>query len=432
MQKFKDMTGQRFGRLTVIERDLNNKGNGAYWLCKCDCGNIASVSGGNLRSGSTKSCGCLQTKLIDLTGQRFGRLTVIERDLNNKSNNAYWLCKCDCGNIKSIYGGNLRTGFIKSCGCLLTKFIDLTGQRFGKLTVIERDYSSNHKQTGAYWLCKCDCGNITSVSSSNLRSGSTKSCGCLQTKLIDLTGQRFGRLTVIERDFSRKGKCVYWLCKCDCGNIASIYSSSLRSGRTKSCGCLQAENRKFIDLTGQRFGRLTVIERDFSRKDECTSAYWLCKCDCGNITSVSSSNLRRGNVKSCGCLRVIDLTGQRFGRLTVIERDLNNKGNGAYWLCKCDCGNIKSIYGGNLRSGNTKSCGCLRVIDLTGQRFGRLTVIERDFSRNYKDEYTRVYWLCKCDCGNIASVSGGSLRSGRTKSCGCLQAENRKQAKKDN
>lgn len=59
---------------------------------------------------------------------------------------------------------------------------------------------------------------------------------------------------------------------------------------------------KLIDLTGQRFGRLTVIEKAPS-KSGCTNAVWLCKCDCGNIISVRSPSLRKGESQSCGCLR---------------------------------------------------------------------------------------------------------------------------------
>lgn len=57
-------------------------------------------------------------------------------------------------------------------------------------------------------------------------------------KIIDLTGQRFGRLTVIKFVEIIK-KQYYWLCKCECGNKKNIHSSSLKNGNTKSCGCLQ-------------------------------------------------------------------------------------------------------------------------------------------------------------------------------------------------
>ena len=57
-------------------------------------------------------------KFIDLTGQKFGRLTVIERAENGKQGHTYWLCKCICGNKTIVRGNHLRKGLIRSCGCL--------------------------------------------------------------------------------------------------------------------------------------------------------------------------------------------------------------------------------------------------------------------------------------------------------------------------
>lgn len=58
---------------------------------------------------------------------------------------------------------------------------------------------------------------------------------------IDLTKRKFGRLVVIERARNAKRSCVLWRCRCDCGNIVVIRSTNLRSGNTQSCGCLQKE-----------------------------------------------------------------------------------------------------------------------------------------------------------------------------------------------
>lgn len=60
-----------------------------------------------------------------------------------------------------------------------------------------------------------------------------------------------------------------------------------------------------------------------------------------------------------------------------------------------------------------------RKIDLTGKRFGKLTVIK--FAEN--DKYSRPKWLCKCDCGNEKLIAGSNLRGGYTKSCGCYTYE---------
>lgn len=63
-------------------------------------------------------------------------------------------------------------------------------------------------------------------------------------KFMDLTGMRFNRLVVLERDFSKGNRRTYWKCRCDCGNITVVDGVKLKSGGTKSCGCLNSENRK--------------------------------------------------------------------------------------------------------------------------------------------------------------------------------------------
>ena len=75
--------GERFGKLTVVSKDENkDKGGCIKWICKCDCGNIVSVRSGYLRNGTTKSCGCIRRKVKDISGEKFGRLTVLDFHLN--------------------------------------------------------------------------------------------------------------------------------------------------------------------------------------------------------------------------------------------------------------------------------------------------------------------------------------------------------------
>lgn len=184
-------------------------------------------------------------KVIDLTGQKFGRWTVLERaekPANSTSSSAFWKCRCDCGTEKIISGNVLRQGKSKSCGCLNKepRAKDLTGQRFGKLTVLKRaprpDYATG---LDAYWLCRCDCGKEKVIMGKSLRNGKTITCGCHCDKVTDLTGRKFGKLTVLKLDsFSEKGNGSYWICECECGNIISTQASNLISGSVKSCGCL--------------------------------------------------------------------------------------------------------------------------------------------------------------------------------------------------
>lgn len=122
-----------------------------------------------------------------------------------------------------------------------------------------------------------------------------------------------------------------------------------------------------------------------------------------------------------------DLTGRRFGRYTVLEYSHRGKNWAAHWRCQCDCGAVKVVAAGALRSGNTASCGCLfreNVIarcreNLTGRRFGRLTVI--GYAESYKRKYAK--WRCQCKCGKEVVTRAATLKSGMTKSCGCLVRE---------
>ena len=175
---------------------------------------------------------------------------------------------------------------------------------------------------------------------------------------------------------------------------------------------------KLIDLTGQVFGDLTVLEYAGAKR-------WKCKCSCGNEVSVLGNGLTRGTTHSCGhdnIKKFKDITGEKFGDWTVLEADKQG-----YWKCKCSCGNIKSVAGWHLRSGRSKSCG-----------HGKTGFAATDFkeSRSVEQEKNDVYvgaqihqWevlyrvdsryvMCRCSCGNERKVSIWALEVGRSKSCG--------------
>lgn len=127
-------------------------------------------------------------------------------------------------------------------------------------------------------------------------------------KALDLTNQRFGRLIAIQATKERRNNSIVWKCKCDCGKECYVSASNLRTGGTKSCGCLKREKDKqpkgnVINLIGKKFGHLTVISRCGS--DKRGEALWECECDCDahNHLIVLSSNLRTGHTISCGCER---------------------------------------------------------------------------------------------------------------------------------
>ena len=187
---------------------------------------------------------------------------------------------------------------------------DLRGQKFGRWTVLYRVKSTN-RQTA--WMCECICGTLRKVQANGLISGQTKSCGCYNNELcaelgrksaLDLTGQRFGRLTAIKATQQRNFGNIIWECLCDCGNICYIPTNRLGSNGTQSCGCLHKERMHdllSLDLTNQRFGKLIAIRKTGNKRGSFNE--WLCKCDCGNYHTASSAGLVHGKTASCGCLK---------------------------------------------------------------------------------------------------------------------------------
>ena len=186
-------------------------------------------------------------------------------------------------------------------------------------------------------------------------------------RVKDLTGKRFGRLVAVKATKQRKNTSVVWECKCDCGNTSFVTSNHLLSGNTKSCGCLQKEcvaNVNTNNLTGMRFGKLTVVKASDMRKHE--KVVWECVCDCGKTVYITSSNLVRGSTNSCGCLhkeRVAEanlknLVGQRFGSVVVIAPTEQRYRRYMVWECRCDCGKINYIPSSILKRLGAKLCDC--------------------------------------------------------------------------
>lgn len=165
----------------------------------------------------------------------------------------------------------------------------------------------------------------------------------------DLSGQRFGRLIALFPTEKRiDGGSVVWKCRCDCGNEAEVSARRLMRGKVRSCGCLSTPPRK--DYIGVRFGRLIVLDYAGTAKElgkSGTANYWKCRCDCGNETIVSQSELQSGGTQSCGCLqkersteclKIVEGTS-----VTVLERNKKH-------VCKTN----KSGYTGVFRTPDGK------------------------------------------------------------------------------
>ncbi|MBS6397522.1 MAG: tyrosine-type recombinase/integrase [Clostridiales bacterium] len=116
----KDLAGQRFGKLTVsgfAGYGENGRQRISLWECRCDCGRSCTVPGSLLQNGRRKSCGCIRYSAKEMAGIRFGRLTVIGEDPNNQTTLQKVICRCDCGQEKSIATRDLKNGRVTSCGC---------------------------------------------------------------------------------------------------------------------------------------------------------------------------------------------------------------------------------------------------------------------------------------------------------------------------
>ena len=118
----------------------------------------------------------------------------------------------------------------------------------------------------------------------------------------------------------------------------------------------------------------------------------------------------------------LSIEGQRFGFLVAMSPLPERKRGKVVWRFQCDCGKTIDRIATVVKNGGQKSCGCSLATNLVGKKFGRLTVLSRSLaehagtSRNYR-------WNCMCDCGKTFTADAGSLKRGRTKSCGCLHKQ---------
>lgn len=196
MAKIKDLTRQKFGKLTILskaEDKIYYRKDGlvryrAAYNCLCDCGVEKIILSENIKSGDAKSCGCLgKSKAKNLLGKRFGKLVVVSRGENRCYYDdfkiikaiAVWNCVCDCGNFISILSGSLQNG-AKSCGCL----------KYEGSTQLEPNQTFNYLTTISYskgkWMCSCICGKIIYTNSYYLQHNIKKSCGC-KTEIMEDT-----------------------------------------------------------------------------------------------------------------------------------------------------------------------------------------------------------------------------------------------------
>jgi hypothetical protein len=195
MGKTKHYIGEKINDLTIVGRDMTKpSGNGHHisWLCECSCGKIISVESHKL--SQRKDCGHSRNTRKNIIGKTYDDLTVIGFSENTDlAGNSKVICQCKCGNIversrNSLFGKKFHT--CENCKLKIGTFKGLTeeevneriGQKFGRLTILERTDEYTTGGSERLWLCKCDCGNYKKVRYSTLKEGRVSSCGCLVSK----------------------------------------------------------------------------------------------------------------------------------------------------------------------------------------------------------------------------------------------------------
>ena len=200
-------------------------------------------------------------------GKIYGCYKIIELLPIVKYEKRFCKCQCvKCGNIEIKRYSDVKFHKIKNCSqCPKEKKIDkqLIGKKFGKLTILGRgeDHEQPNGTKKVTVECVCDCGNKVTVQLYKLKTGRVNSCGCYHSEIVkkprkDLTGKKFGKLTVLRKTTEDYGR-TSWLCKCDCGNETVATTTALNLGLKKSCGCLisnaEYEFKKYLSENNYYF-----------------------------------------------------------------------------------------------------------------------------------------------------------------------------------
>ena len=159
----------------------------------------------------------------------------------------------------------------------------------------------------------------------------------------DLTGKRFGKLTVLGKTEERKSRYVVWLCRCDCGNVIKASTKDMARGMASDCGCGKIQNDRAGDDRKNDHGERSREERG------------------GKESNREAGNREGRSAKRKKGRRAVDITGRKFGKLTALYPTERRDGKGSvYWRCRCECGREIDATESGLMHGNYRSCGCLK------------------------------------------------------------------------
>lgn len=274
-----DITGRSFGRLTALHR-VPAITRGHVWLFECTCGNKKEILKASVMSGKTQSCGCLAHEVHVSLASKHGQFRTPEyrswKHLNGRCNNAKNRA------FKNYGGRGIQVRYAS-----FDEFMADVGERPTSKHSIDRIDVNGHYEAGnCRWATAAEQAANRRCVHNVMRNGVTKPLSVWSRQLG--LGRGLLRARIIDRGWP----------------IEDAFSEPKKTPRDKRRG-----STRFIDLTGQRFGRLTV--RKLTKK---SPTMWECVCDCGIIRTVWAPSLVRGTTRSCGCLRSELRTQANFAR----------------------------------------------------------------------------------------------------------------------
>ena len=334
-----------------------------------------------------------------IINKKYGLLTVISLKKASGSEKTIAVCKCSCGNMKTVRILELEKGHYKTCGECHNgvSYESFVGKKYGNLTVVDMEKN--------FAVCKCTCGNIKTIQISQLKTMHHKTCGECYNGISyeSFIGKKYGSLTVVN---VKKGVAV---CKCTCGNIKEFPTRKIV--RNVYATCRECYNGvSFKSFIGKKYGSLTVVdvEKNFA----------VCECTCGNMKTIQISQLKFSGYKTCGgCYKGIsykNYIGKIFGYLTITN--IQHEKNNYTAFCVCKCGKEKKIkFQRLLQETNTSlSCGCLQktIKALKKITFGSLNIVKTS-----NHNLGGLRYVCKCSCGNEVEVLESDLFTGKVTCC---------------
>lgn len=239
-------------------------------------------------------------KRKDLTGKKFGKLTVTEMLYNYKHGRTYVKCKCECGNTNVIrIAYDLKKPGLHSCGCARKEVIkntcgkDINGKTYGRLTVVETYWESNPPMA----RCNCSCGTKNFIARKNdVQGGHTKSCGCLQKDTAGEVNEKDWTNYIAKNGIKfikkyKKNKKSQWLWECECpycNNKFYELPARINNNHVQSCGCQkrsikEKQIEKILDKHGYNYEREYSFENLKSDKNYRLRFDFAIKNDTNNI-----------------------------------------------------------------------------------------------------------------------------------------------------